>query len=337
MIIDLDKFIQRERPYWEELEGLVAGLEAKPGLRLGLDEARRLHYLYERASAALARTNTFSSDPDMRRYLETLVARSYSVIHSRPRSRWRFHPLRWFGGTLPRTFRRHIRAFTLSAAITLAGAAFGAAALAFDPDAKAVIIPWGHLAGDPAERVRREERTTEDRLEGKRTAGAAWYMTHNTQVSILAMALGLTWGVGTIVLLFYNGVILGAVVLDYVRAGQGAFLVGWLLPHGSIEIPAILVAGQAGLVLAYGLIGHGNRDPLKVRMRNILPSLVTLVLGVAVFLVWAGIIEAFFSQYHEPILPYWLKITFGCAQFVLLVGFLALAGRGRRARAERQA
>ena len=126
MIIDLGKFIARERPYWDELEGMVAKVEAEPIWRLGLDQAKRLHYLYERASAAPARTNTFSSDPDMRRYLESLVARTYGVIHTLPRRRRRFRPLRWFLGTFPRTFRRHIRAFALAVAVTLAGSAFGA-------------------------------------------------------------------------------------------------------------------------------------------------------------------------------------------------------------------
>ena len=51
-------------------------------------------------------------------------------------------------------------------------------------------------------------------------------------------------------MLFYNGVILGAVAVDYVRAGETKFLLGWLMPHGVIEIPAILIAGQAGFMLA---------------------------------------------------------------------------------------
>ena len=50
---------------------------------------------------------------------------------------------------------------------------------------------------------------------------------------------------------------------------------------------------------------------------------------VSILLVWAGVVEAFFSQYHEPVLPYWLKITFGCVQLVVLAMFLALAGRRR--------
>ena len=337
MIIDLGKFIEREKPYWDELDSLVGRLEASAVWRLDFEQARRLHYLYERASASLVRTNTFSSDPDIRRYLESLVARAYGVIHTLRRRRRRFRPLRWFFGTFPRTFRRHVRAFVLAVAVTLAGAAFGGVAIAVDPEAKGVIMPFPGLKGDPSERVRKEESRDRDRLEGQRSAFASMLMTHNTRVSIAAMALGFTWGIGTITLLFYNGVILGAVVLDYVRAGESVFLAGWLLPHGSVEIPAILLAAQAGFVLAAALIGRGDRNPLKIRMRQVLPALVTLIFGVAILLVWAGIIEAFFSQYHEPVLPYWLKITFGCVQLVVLAMFLALAGRRRGPEAEADA
>ena len=105
-------------------------------------------------------------------------------------------------------------------------------------------------------------------------------MTHNTKVSIFTLALGMTWGVGTIIMLFYNGVILGAVAVDYIRAGQTKFLLGWLMPHGVMEIPAILIAGQAGLMLALALIGRGSRAPLRTRLREISGDIVTLIFGV---------------------------------------------------------
>ncbi len=116
--------------------------------------------------------------------------------------------------------------------------------------------------------------------------------------------------------------------MDYMAAGESVFLFGWLLPHGSIEIPAILIAGQAGFVLAGALIGWRDEKTLKVRLREILPGLATLIGGAAVLLVWAGIVEAFFSQYHAPVLPYSVKIAFGGLQLVLLTAFLARAGNG---------
>ena len=111
-------------------------------------------------------------------------------------------------------------------------------------------------------------------------------------------------------------------------AGQTKFLLGWLLPHGVIEIPAILIAGQAGLVLALALIGWGKRIPLRIRLREASQDLITLIFGVGVLLVWAGFVEAFLSQYHEPIIPYSMKIAFGLVELLLLFLFLAKSGSG---------
>lgn len=331
MIIDLEKFMTSGRPFWTELEKFLNRLENDAGWRLDLAQLQHFHRLYERASADLAKIMTFSAEPELRRYLETLVARAYGEIHETRERRQRVAVMAWITQTLPQTFRRHWKAFQLSLAITLVGCAFGALAVAFDPDAKAVIMPFEHLKGDPSDRVAHEEKADDDRMSGGKTSFSAMLMTHNTKVSILALALGMTWGLGTIVLLFYNGVILGAIAYDYAHAGQTEFLLGWLLPHGAVEIPAILIAGQAGLVLAGALIGWGKRIPLEERLRAVAGDLMTLIFGVALLLVWAGIIEAFLSQYHQPVIPYAVKIAFGCVELVLLFLYLGRAGASGRA------
>lgn len=327
MIIDLERFIRDERPHWERLEGLLEGIKRDLTRRLSVNELKELHYLYQRASSDLAKLTTFAAEPELTRYLEQLVAQAYGQIHD-TRERRRFAPLRWFFKTFPQTFRRRLWAFGLSVLITIVGCAFGGMALALDPDAKAALMPFSHLQGDPSERVRQEEERLEeeDPLAGAKSQFSASLMTHNTRVSIITLALGMTWGIGTIIVLFSNGVMLGAVVMDYLIAGEGVFLTGWLLPHGSVEIPSILIAGQAGILLGSALIGWGNRTPLKGRLREIGPDLVTLIFGVAILLIWAGIVEAFFSQYHEPVLPYELKIAVGCIELVLLAAFLGFSG-----------
>jgi uncharacterized membrane protein SpoIIM required for sporulation len=328
MVIDLEKFVSAERPYWVELEALLGKLEADAGLRLDLKQLQRLHYLYERTSADLGKLVTFASEPETRRYLETLVARAYGEIHETREKPHRLAPLDWFFQTFPQTFRRHAGAFWLAVAITMVGVLFGLGAVALDAEAKGILLPFGHGEMDPAKRVAREERDGGKHLEGQKGTFSTHLMTHNTKVSITAMALGMTWGIGTIVLLFYNGIILGGVVVDYVLAGQTKFLIAWLLPHGSIEIPAILIAGQAGLLLGRALIGRGSRQGLRARMRSAAPDIVTLIGGVAVMLVWAGFIEAFLSQYHGPQL-YAGKIAFGTVELALLAVFLLRAGRKR--------
>src|SRR5436190_1631302 len=81
-----------------------------------------------------------------------------------------------------------------------------------------------------------------------------------------------------------DGVLLGLICVDYSSAGYTKFLLGWLMPHGVIEIPAILIAGQAGLVLAKALVGWGERNTVTTRLRIIGPDLVTLIGGVALML-----------------------------------------------------
>jgi uncharacterized membrane protein SpoIIM required for sporulation len=329
MILDLEKFVAGERPYWSELETALDRLENDPAARPTFEELQRFHYLYQRSMAGLARVATFAAAPDVHRYLESLVARAYGEEHETRRTRARFVPWRWFFQTFPQTFRRRARAFWISFAITAAGCAFGCLALAIDRDAKQVIMPFEGLAVSPRERVKIEESVARDRLQGQKDRFSAELMTHNIQVAMSTMALGMTWGAGTVVALFYNGVILGAVSWDYAAEGQTRFLAGWLLPHGSVEIPAILLAGQAGLLLAGALIGWGKRTSRRQRLREISPDLVTLIFGAACLLVWAGVVESFFSQYHEPVIPYGLKIGFGLAQLTLLILFLAKAGAKR--------
>jgi uncharacterized membrane protein SpoIIM required for sporulation len=325
MIIDLARFVAAERAYWDELHGALAKMEAAPERRLALGEIQRLHYLYERCSSDLSRLDTFATEPQLRAYLESLVSRAYAEIHETrapARIRWKKAVLEF-----PRAFRRHPGAFRLAVGVTLLGMAFGWFALKVDERNKAVLLPFSHLLIPPSERVAQEEHAKEDRYQGVKATFAAELMTHNTQVTVMALAFGLTFGVGTLILLFYNGVILGAVVTDYIAGGQGVFLAGWLLPHGSIEIPAILLGGQAGFVLAGALIGWGDRTPRVERLRAVAGDLVAIVVGAAVMLVWAGIVEAFVSQYHQPVIPYGLKIAFGCCELAALTFFLGWVGR----------
>jgi uncharacterized membrane protein SpoIIM required for sporulation len=324
MIIDLPRFVAAERLYWDELDALLKRLEEDPEHRLPLAEVERLHYLYERCSSDLSKLDTFSTQPQLRAFLEALVSRAYSEIHETRA------PLQIRAKSMvlafPRAFRRHLRAFQLSVAVTIAGTAFGWFAISHDPQSKAVLLP-SFLMVSPSDRVAEEEHAKEDRMKGRKSSFAAQLMTHNIDVTVLTVALGMTWGVGTLISLFANGVMMGAVAADYIQGGQGVFLAGWLLPHGSIEIPSLLLGGQAGFILAGALIGWGGRATRSERLRAVSHDLFAIIAGAACMLVWAGTIESFVSQYHQPVLPYSLKIAFGCCELAALTFFLTLAGR----------
>lgn len=332
MILDLARFIERERPYWEELEKALASISAQRLDLSDLKTSRRVLSLFQRACSDLARIGASNAEPELRLYLETLVGRGYAEIHASHGRSHRFTPVHWFLRVLPRTFRRQAWAFYLSAITTAAGMLVGGILLLISPEGREVALaPFPHVAKQtPSQRVALEEAMNREDLrhfEEHKGTFSGHLMNNNIRVSITTLALGLTYGIGTLAMLFYNGVILGGVMLDYVVDGQSVFLIGWLLPHGSFEIPAILIAGQAGFVLARALIGWGTRDGLRSRLRAITPDLATLIGGVALMLIWAGIVEAFFSQYHEPIMPYWVKIAFGSVELVVLAAFYIFCGR----------
>ena len=330
VILDVEQFIARERLYWEELAALLRRYEDQPGLRPTLEEAQRFHYLYQRTSSDLVKLKTFAGEAETARHLERLVARAYSRLHEDGGERVPFRPWRWITRSFPATFRRHWIAFALSCGTFWIGAGFGAAVLKIDYGAKSDFIPpqFSHLNERPSKRVEREEKRDFDAFQGRHTFSAE-LMANNTKVTLLTMVTGFLWGIFTFVILFYNGTLIGVVIFDYLSDGQGVFLTAWLLPHGSFELPAIFIGGQAGLVIARTMFGWGTNLRLRERFARIRGDILTLVGGAALLLVWAGIVESFLSQYHDPLFYPW-KIGLGAVQLVALVLYLSLCGRRRR-------
>lgn len=330
MILDLEKFVSEEKKYWVELESVLKKMEQTPDLTMSIEEASRFHYLYQRALSNLSEVKSFSGEKKLVHYIEGLVGRAYMQIFDSHHKQTRFSPIKWFFNTFPQTFRKHIQCFWLTLAIFMVGCLLGGGIIAFDPPSKRVIMPFSHLLGKPSERVKMEESVYSSGDEpghNRKASFSAELMTHNTKVSIYTMVLGMTWGIGTCIMLFYNGVILGGVAIDYILDGQLKFLLGWLLPHGVVEIPAIFLAGQAGLVIALQMLRVKSERSLRERLSSVMPDVGHLICGVAIMLVWAGLVESFFSQYHEPILPYSIKILFGCIELAALCFFFLFSGK----------
>lgn len=327
VILDLDKFILRERPYWEELTEILQRQADQPDRRPPLDEATRLHYLYLRVSSDLVKIKTFAGEVEAVRYLERLVARAYGCLHENRSGRTHFHPWQWLTRTFPSTFRRHWLAFVLAFATFWVGAGVGAAVTVYHPESKSQLLPpqFSHLNEKPSQRVAREEKEEFDVFKDRHTFSAQ-LIANNTRVTVLVMAAGVLWGVFSYVLLFSNGLLIGVVIADYLMDGQGIFLSAWLLPHGSFELPAIFIGGQAGLVIARAMFGWGTNLRMRERLARIRGEVLTLILGAALMLVWAGIVESFLSQYHAPSFYPW-KIGLGSVQLIALLWYFTLCGR----------
>jgi uncharacterized membrane protein SpoIIM required for sporulation len=327
VILDLERFQAQARPRWSKLDSLLAALESRPDRRLNPAETEQLQELYAQAAADLNRVTHGALAPQLRQYLERLVARAYAELYYAPPTRpeiWQ--PRRWLRifTAFPETFRRQSRYFALAVLITVLGCALGGLAVHYDPAAVDVLLPADYLR-NPDQRVQQEEQGKGHHLHSTQTEAAfsAELIRHNIQVALLAAALGVTFGIGTALLLFENGVLLGAVAVRYAQQGFGLFMTAWLLPHGAFEIPSILIAGQAGFYLARLLLRR--REDRNVR--ESMGEWLVLIAGLAMLLVWAGLMEAFFSQHHAPVLPYGLKVAVGAAELVLLTVYLLLIGR----------
>jgi len=327
VILDLERFQAQARPRWRNLESLLAALESRPDRLLTPTEAEQLLELYAQTGADLNRVTHGALAPELRQYLERLVARAYAELYYSPALRSEiWQPRRWLRifTAFPETFRRQARYFAFAVLITLLGCAFGGLAVRYDPASVDVLLPADYLR-NPAERVREEEQGQKQNLHSAQTEAAfsGHLIRHNVQVALLAAALGVTFGIGTALLLFENGVLLGAVAVRYTQQGFGLFMTAWLLPHGVFEIPSILIAGQAGFYLARLLLRRREDRDVRKSMREWL----VLVAGLAMMLVWAGFMEAFFSQLHAPVLPYGFKVAVAVAELLLLTTYLTMIGQ----------
>lgn len=329
MILDLDEFIRHERSAWNELDSMLRQQEKHGGdVEWSFDEVRRFDYLYRRASSDLVKMHTFAAHAELQAWLENLVARAYARMHEERGGVVRFPAWRWLREGFPVSVRRRWRALLLAASCFLVGGLLGAVIERVSPELKADLLgAFATLAGDPSERVLVEENQQFDYFAGRQSFSSQ-LMVNNVRVAFLAMALGITWGLGTVLLLFANGVTVGIVVSAYLRAGEGSFLAAWLLPHGSFELPAIFLGGAAGLVLARAMFGWGTDLGLRGRLRRSLPDILTLAVGAALMLIWAALVEAFLSPYHGAELYPW-KIAFGALQLGALLLYFGLCGRGR--------
>lgn len=313
------------RPRWDQLGRMLDRVEASGLSSLPADDVNELFKLYRLASSDLNWAQTQTGNPALLDYLETTVGRAYSLLAPPARSR----PLRaWWRimrHTMPAVVRRERKLLALSAAMMIAGMIFGWLATVVEPDLARVFLPAEHLTETPSERVadlEARERNGNSQVDGSGFAlFSSFLFTHNIRVCLLAFGLGLTFGIGTTIVMFYNGVIIGCIAWRYFDDGVGEFFVAWVGPHGSIELPCIVFAGLAGLMIGRAQWRPG-RGSAWVEVQKIRDVLLTLVVATSTWLVVAGVIEGGFSQINEPTIPYPLKIVVAGLLFSMLLVYL---------------
>jgi uncharacterized membrane protein SpoIIM required for sporulation len=322
-----DAFVTRRGADWRKLEQLLDVLDAQGPRGLSIRDAATLGKLYRAACSDLLTAQRELEEAVLSDYLNALVARAYARVYAGSR-RTRIGIVALFLREFPALVRAERRLVALASALLLAGALFGAWVVMADPSAMGLVIPDMHQLRTPEERVRDEA------IHGPGGASAAaafssFLFTHNIQVTFLVFALGMTFGIGTATVLFFNGVPLGALAAQYHASGQGLFFWAWILPHGVVELTVVIIAGAAGFVLARGLVRPGEKSRAAALALEA-GRAVRLVLGGMPLLVLAGLIEGTISQMHEPVMPYAFKLTFAALLFAVTLAYLSRGGMERK-------
>jgi len=320
---------EQTRERWARLAALIERAD-RPGLKaLEPEELDEFARLYRRAVADLAAARARSGDERLLRYLNNLVGRAHGLLYG-GRARRRLNLRGFFLVSIPQTFRDGWRFTVLSAVVFLLPA----------------LVTWGLAADNPAwadalfrpgmaemvqDFLARDVPAGQWFADSQSVVGADTLSGHifvnNATISLAAFALGITAGIGTLWLLFSNGLMLGAMLGIFAHHGRLIDFLGMVGPHGVLEIFAIIVSGGAGLTIGWALIDPGDR-PRAQALAEAAGKAVRLVAGVVVMLAVAAAIEGFLSpqttgllQANEP------RVMLGVAVWLAAMLWLLTSGR----------
>jgi len=320
--MNINQFISERKDEWDRLSGIVGKFTPGSARGLSRDELWDLGRLYAAAVSDLSLLKSSgparNHDSDIVAYLNALVIRVHGTIYRKPPFRWSSLS-RFILVDFPATFRRTL-AYTLVAfLIFMLFGMIGWVLGVMEPEFIELLVPQSIIRT-----VERGEVWFRD-LHTVAPLASSRLMTHNISVTFLIVAGGMAFGLGSVYLLALNGLLIGTVAALCYNHNLSLELWSFLLPHGSVELTAIFIAGGAGLILGHALVDPGpyrRIEYLSYRGK----AAGSLALGCVPLLVVAGLIEAFVSPSS---LPAWLKIVFGLAMIVSLWSYLILSQRSR--------
>ena len=305
------RWLDKRKPHWDRLESLLDST-AQHGLgTLTRVELQELGLLYRQAAADLAVIREDPTAPHFARYLNQLLARAHNTIYA-GQGGSALAVLAFLTRGYPVVFRRNLAYCLTALAIFAAAGVIGVVLTLSDADFKVRI-----LGPQLVETIQRREMWTHSIVAVKPQASSA-IMVNNMSVAFMSFAMGISAGLGTIYMMAMNGLLIGVIGTACWLAGMSGALWSFVAPHGVLELPAIFIAGGAGLRLAQGLLFPGTL-PRKDSVIVAGSEAVRLVVGTVPMLITAGIIEAFISPTG---LPRSLKFSLAAALLALLMSYL---------------
>lgn len=316
----MSSFITRNKPEWDELDALIKRAR-KSIRRLTPEELSRLDVLYRRATVHLAQVRSRTSDRGLASYLNGLTSAAHSLIYLPPENGAISGGFEFLREGLARTIARNWIWHAISALLLLSGAAFAAIAGSLDAVALYALMPAGDPRGPGASRETLITilRSGRDTGAGGKFAFASFLFSHNLKVGFLSMAVGVAAAVPTVILIIYNGMILGAFATVHHRAGIYSEMWAWILPHGITEIGAIVLCGGIGLQLGWAVVCPGMHTRNE-SLKNVAGEVGRTAVGAFFMLIFAALIESYVRQSEWSTTA---RLSFAAATAVFWIVYIA--------------
>ena len=310
---------------WRELDRLVTRAERHGIASLSADELVRTPSLYRACISSLSVARSISLDANLLAYLESLTLRAYFVVYG-VRGRLGRVIASFFRRYFPAAVRRTGWSIGLAAILLFGGVATGWLVTATESAWFEAFISPDMAQGRTPAATRKELADTlfqRPSAADTLTAFASFLFQNNARIGMLCFALGAAFGVPVLVLLFYNGLPIGA--LCAVFAGQDLSLefLAWLAIHGTTELTAVILCGGAGFHLARAMIHPGRRTRLAA-LADKGRTAATVVVGAVVMLFVAALLEGLGRQL---IVDTHLRLAVGCVMAAAWLAYFVFCGR----------
>lgn len=314
-LVNATRFRTAHEADWARLEELVRRMEKRSIRALDDEDLLALPVLYRTTLSSLSVARDTTLDRALVAYLEQLCTRAYFQIYGVPTPVRRQLAL-FFRKSWPEAVRALWRETLVCAALMFAAAFVAYVLVRQDPSWFYSMIPGGLSDGrDPSASAEDLRKTLYDSQENWLMTFATYLFTHNSQIAIFAFALGFAFAVPTILLIIYNGLMLGAFFAVFAAKGLGLNLLGWLMIHGTTELFAIAIAGAAGVRIGTAIAFPGRLS----RMQSAVGAgrvAATAMAGTVIMLAVAGLLEGVGRQ---TITDDWMRYGIGT---LMLLGWI---------------
>lgn len=312
-----DEFVAERQERWARLESL---LDRPDSARDG-EALRQVAALHRALCADVMQVRSLGYGHDLRWRLDALAARANTFLYRTPR-REGAERLRELLAEFPREVRR--RGVFLLVASVLFWLPFGVGLVgaSLDRAFSERVLPAETLEQMSAAY---SKGFSEGRATGQDAAMAGFYVQNNIGIAFRCFATGALFGAGSVFFLVYNGLTIGTVVGFLLATGHGRNILTFVCGHTPFELGAIVISGAAGLMIGYSLLDTGGLTRAAA-LRRVGRSALTLVVGAAVMLLVAALVEGFWSPSSaaDPV-----KWAVAVINTLLCLGYLAWAGRAR--------